>query len=153
VLIVSHDRDFLDKVATSVLVAEGDGRWVDYAGGYSDMLAQRGTQGVQHPERSPKAKAVTQPVPAGESAAAAKRLTSKLSFNEQQTLLTLPARMEALGRDIAKLEAALADPDLYARDPARFTKVTETLERCRQELASAEERWLELEIRREEAGA
>ena len=147
VLVVSHDRDFLDRVATSVIVAEGDGRWQEYAGGYSDMVAQRG-RGVEAkpaPSPAPRQPAAKPAAPA--APASAKR---RLSFRQQHSLQTLPARMEALQADIAKLQEALADPTLYSRDRARFDRFTAALEAKQAELAAAEEEWLELELLREE---
>ena len=145
VLVVSHDRDFLDRVCTSVIVAEGDGRWQDYAGGYSDMLAQRG-RGVEAKAAAPG------PAPAPKSpprpAAAAPR--RKLSFKQQHALESLPARMEALQGEIAALRTALAAPDLFARDRARFDRFNAALTAKEAELAAAEEEWLELELLREE---
>ena len=147
VVLVSHDRDFLDRTVSSVLVSEGEGRWVEYAGGYSDMVAQRG-QGVQarvvDKEARPRAdKPPAAPVPA----APARR---RLGFNEQHDLKTLPRKIEDLEAKIAKVQDILADPDLYARDPARFQKAMDALTALQADLSAAEERWLELEMLREE---
>jgi ATP-binding cassette subfamily F protein uup len=146
VLLVSHDRDFLDRTVSSVLVSEGDGRWVEYAGGYSDMVAQRG-QGVQARtvEKDVKPKSVGKPASA--PAAQSKR---KLSFNEQHDLKVLPNRMQELEAKIAKVQEILADPELYSRDPARFQKAMDALTQLQADLHLAEERWLELEMLREE---
>jgi ATP-binding cassette subfamily F protein uup len=147
VLLVSHDRDFLDRTVTSVLMAEGNGRWQDYAGGYSDMLAQRGAgvEPVGASRPAPRSR------PAGDPAESSRQqVRPKLSFKDKHALDTLPDRMAALERDIAKLKAVLDDPDLYARDPARFTKATEMLANVETELAAAEEEWLRLELLREE---
>ncbi|TCZ66804.1 ABC-F family ATP-binding cassette domain-containing protein [Roseicella aquatilis] len=150
VLVVSHDRDFLDRVCTSVIVAEGEGRWQEYAGGYTDMVAQRG-RGVEA-KAVPVAERVTAPRRAtpAEPAATPKR---KLSFRQQHALETLPGRMEALQADIARLREALAAPDLYARDRARFERFTNALTAKEAELLAAEEEWLELEMLREEIEA
>jgi ABC transport system ATP-binding/permease protein len=146
VILASHDRDFLDRIATSVLVAEGNARWTEYAGGYSDMVAQRG-QGlsaspVQKPGRE-KAdpKAQTAPPP---------RAKRKLSFKEKHALETLPGRMEALRSEAARHKAVLADSDLYRRDRAKFTAATEALANATTALSEAEDEWLTLEILREE---
>ena len=144
VLLVSHDRDFLDRVCTSVIAAEGDGRWIEYAGGYSDMLAQRGEAravGLSRPELRAAAPRVRNG-PAG-----------KLSFKDKYALETLPARMTEIERDIARTEALLADPGLYRRDPRLFNAHGSALAVLRTELTAAEERWLELELRREEVEA
>jgi ATP-binding cassette subfamily F protein uup len=145
-IVVSHDRDFLDRVATSVLMSEGDGRWIEYAGGYSDMVAQRG-KGVEArkgaaPERAePKEKPAPRPKPAAKP---------RLSFKDQHALTTLPARMEELRVMKGKLRRALDDDGLYARDPAKFMQLSTALGKVEAELSAAEENWLELEIRREE---
>lgn len=146
VLLVSHDRDFLDRVATSVINAEGDGIWVDYAGGYSDMLRQRGpVRAPTPPEARQRAAGTPTPGPAAPDAA-----PRKLSFKDKHALQTLPARIEQLLAEIRRHQAILADPDLYARDPKRFQATSEALANAETELAQAEERWLELELRREE---
>jgi len=146
VILVSHDRDFLDRTVSSVLVSEGEGRWVEYAGGYSDMVAQRG-QGVQARVVEKDARPKSAGKPAAAPAAQGKR---KLSFNEQHDLKTLPQRMEELGGKIAKVQEILADPELYSRDPARFQKAMDALTQLQADLHAAEERWLELEMLREE---
>ena len=147
VVLVSHDRDFLDRTVSSVLVSEGEGRWVEYAGGYSDMVAQRG-QGVQarivDKEARPKA---DRPPAAASPAAPARR---KLGFNEQHDLKSLPGKIEDLEAKIARVQEIVADPDLYARDPARFQKAMEAMTALQADLHAAEERWLELEMLREE---
>jgi len=145
VLLVSHDRDFLDRTVGSVLVSEGEGRWVEYAGGYTDMLAQRG-EGVQARtvERAGRSK---EPGRSSPAAAASKR---KLGFNEQHELKVLPERMRALEATIAKLQAILADPNLYAEKPKRFEEASAALAKAQGDLAAAEDRWLSLEMLREE---
>jgi ATP-binding cassette subfamily F protein uup len=147
-IVVSHDRDFLDRVATSILVSEGDGEWLEYAGGYSDMIAQRG-QGVDarkaaEQARDEKSNTI---VNASPTSAQGKR---KLSFNEKHLLETLPQRVAALGRDIEKLRLVLADPALYTKDRPRFDKASELLSRAEADLAASEEQWLALEMLREE---
>jgi ATP-binding cassette subfamily F protein uup len=147
VILVSHDRDFLDRTASSVLVSEGEGVWIEYAGGYTDMVKQRG-QGVQarisvkddKPKSAARAQAVASP---------SKR---KMNFNEQHDLKTLPARMGEIEEKIAKLHEIMADPKLYARDPERFQKASAALSALQTELANAEDRWLELELLKEELG-
>jgi len=143
ILLVSHDRDFLDRVATSVIVSEGDGRWTDYAGGYSDMLAQRGATA---PARAvTKADRKDEPKAAAAPRAPAK---AKLSFKQKHALETLPARIEKLDAEIAKLAATLAEPDLYTRDRKRFA-ASARLAAAQAEHGAAEEEWLELEMLRE----
>jgi len=153
VLVVSHDRDFLDRVVTSVLMAEGDGRFVEYAGGYTDMLAQRGG-GIEARSAAPvRAKKDGTPKAArGDQTAVVKPASRKMSFKDKHELETLPARMAALEKEIASLHALLADAAFYARDPKGFAAATAKLEKAVADLMSAEERWLELESLREELG-
>jgi ATP-binding cassette subfamily F protein uup len=147
VLLVSHDRDFIDRVCTSVLVAEGDGRWQDYAGGWSDMLAQRGAPPWlpvgSAPAREAKSKGHNTLAPIATAPA------RKMSFKDKHALEQLPAQMEKLQAEIARQQAKMDDPDLYRRDPAAFQKATDALTRASNELAAAEERWLELEMLKE----
>jgi ATP-binding cassette subfamily F protein uup len=147
-ILVSHDRDFLDRVATSVVVSDGDGVWTEYAGGYTDMVAQRG-YGVRPRQRAEAAPAApTAPKPARPAPErVAKR---KLSFKEKHALETLPAEIARLAAELIRLEAAFADPDLYARDPARFDKLAASIDAARAGHAAAEEEWLRLEMLREE---
>jgi ATP-binding cassette subfamily F protein uup len=144
ILLVSHDRDFLDRVATSIVVNEGDGRWVEYSGGYSDMVAQRGAPPSAATER-----------PAGKTTKAAPQAPRhgarrRLSFKEKHALEALPARIAALRGELARLDSALSDPDLHARDPAGFAGVSSRYAGAQEELARAEDEWLSLEILREE---
>jgi ATP-binding cassette subfamily F protein uup len=145
VLLVSHDRDFLDRVVTSVIASEGDGRWIDYAGGYSDMITQRAgapSAGTGTPRAKPKTRKPAAPPPRP-----AQR--PRLSFKEKHALDTLPARMETLATDIARHETALADPNFYATDPSGYKTAAEALRHAQVELAQAEEEWLSLELKRE----
>ncbi len=145
ILVVSHDRDFLDRVATSVIVGEGNGRWVEYAGGYSDMVAQRGG-GLAGPLAAPVAAAervVKRPV----DRAPPRR---KLGFNERRALETLPRRIEELRVELGTLDRKLADADFAIREPAEFLDATKAYAELRDALAGAEDEWLGLEILREE---
>ncbi len=144
VLLISHDRDFLDRVVNGVLVPEGSGRWVEYAGGYSDMLTQRG-EDVRKP--AAKGAAVSKSKAARPSGESARR---KLNFNEKHALETLPVRMATLEAEVKRLNDKLADPALYARDRTGFDKTTAALAAAQTELSAAEERWLELELLRSE---
>jgi ATP-binding cassette subfamily F protein uup len=150
VLLVSHDRDFLDRVVTSVLVSDGRGTWTDYAGGYTDMLAQQGP-GIAAkvvPVGAAVNRAEARGRPASQATAKAGR---KLSFKERHALENLPARISALQRSTAKLQNQLDDPDLFRRDPARFQSVSDQLTAASTELAALEENWLALELLREES--
>uniref|UniRef100_UPI003BAA440C ABC-F family ATP-binding cassette domain-containing protein n=1 Tax=Stappia sp. TaxID=1870903 RepID=UPI003BAA440C len=151
VLLVSHDRDFLDRVATSVIFAEGDGLWREYAGGYSDMLAQRGA-GVT--ARKTQAAPAPKSAPAkGEASSERPKKKSKLTFSQQHQLKTLPGEIEKLNREIAKLQGELEDPDLYAREPRRFDTLMAKLTDLQSKLSDAEDTWLELEMLAEEDAA
>ena len=147
VLLVSHDRDFLDRLATSTLVAEGNGSWIEYAGGYSDMLAQR--RGQLPTERQQK-DAVSSSDGKSSSPSRSEKSPAKLSYKEQRELDQLPERLEKLEKDAVLCRNALADPELYTRDPVRFEKITAALAETEQKLSLAEERWVELESKREE---
>ena len=147
VLLVSHDRDFLDRVVTSVLAADGDGAWTEYAGGYADMLAQRRGSDLGKTERSGRNRNGSAQGGAGGSVQGGKR---KLSFKEKHALETLPITMAALTAEIATLQDKLAAPNLYSRDHAAFTTASTRLAAAQAEHATAEEQWLALEIRREE---
>lgn len=149
-LIVSHDRDFIDRVATSVIALEGDGAAVEYPGGWTDYYNQRPGR-AKAPAKTPEGKA---PKPAAKSAPAPvekpARQSGKMSFRETHRLATLPAEMDRLSGEITKLESFLADPELFTREPKKFKKATEALTERQEALAAAEEEWLELEARREE---
>ena len=150
VIVVSHDRDFLDRVSTSVIVAEGEGKWREYAGGYSDMVAQRGAglSGVAAvvAKSTPKLKAghLARAQTAGGKA--------RLSFKQKHALETLPGRIEDMQTLKASLQKKLDDADFYARDPRTFAKVTQQLGDLEARIGKAEEEWLELEMLREEIG-
>jgi ATP-binding cassette subfamily F protein uup len=146
VILVSHDRDFLDRTVTSVLAAEGGGRWVEYAGGYSDMLAQRRSAHARTPTRPEPSVAAKPGTPPRLPGAAPKR---KLSFKEKHALDTLPARIAELQRNVETLRTTLADPALFARDASAFGAAAEELSAAELELSRAEADWLELEILRE----
>ena len=149
VVLVSHDRDFLDRVVTSIIAPEspngGGGRWLEYAGGYSDMLYQQGpAQAVEASATRNKQK----------QAARSKASTaSKLSFKDKHALETLPGEIEDLGTEISALENTLADPNLFGRDPDAFNGASARHGSAIEELAKAEEDWLVLEMRREELEA
>ena len=155
-ILVSHDRDFLDRVATLSIIAEGDGTWTTYAGGYSDMVALRGsgvrakTGQKRKPAQSRKPGAVS-PEPVIETASnAATRKKKKLSFNQQHALKILPEKMAELEADMAKLENALADPDLYGSNPEKFNALSAKLQESQAAYEACETQWLELEILRED---
>jgi ATP-binding cassette subfamily F protein uup len=145
ILLISHDRDFLDRVVNAVIVPEGGGRWAEYAGGYTDMLAQRGEdiarEAVGKPARPREAKAPSPSEP--------RMARRRLSFNEKYALETLPGEIAALQHTIRSAQQKLADPGLYARDRKAFEEISAALVAAQDELSAAEDKWLELEILRE----
>jgi len=147
VLLVSHDRDFLDRVAGTTIAMEGDGRATIYAGGWTDYRSQRG------PETAPAApKSQKKPQkPARSSGKPAIAVQKGLSFTERHRLQALPDEMARLEAEIARLTDYLADPDLFQAAPAKFEKATTALVQRQAALAAAEEEWLTLEEKAETA--
>ena len=141
VLLVSHDRDFLDRVATTTVAMEGNGKAVVYAGGWSDYRAQRGDDDA--PKKEEKSKPKTGKVKQEKAA------KTGLSFTEKHRLEALPGVMERLEAEIAKLEEFLMDPELFTKEPLKFQKATDALVERQQALAEAEEEWLILEEKAE----
>lgn len=146
VMLISHDRDFLDRVATTTVAMEGGGRATVYAGGWSDYQAQKREQAGPAKKAKPSAKAGSAPKPA--EAGPAKPV---LSFTEKHRLEELPAVIDRLGAEIAKLEGFLAQPDLFTKEPLKFQKATDALVERQEALSVAEEEWLELMEKAEEA--
>jgi ATP-binding cassette subfamily F protein uup len=144
VLIVSHDRDFLDRTVTITLGLDGSGKVDIVAGGYEDWERKRRPH-VHNPKVAAPAKAGGDPAPA--------RARTKLSYKDQRDYDLLPARIDALEAEIARDEDILSDPDLYVRDPARFAQLTAAIDKARAEKDSAEQRWLELAEMAEALGA
>jgi ABC transport system ATP-binding/permease protein len=142
-LLISHDRDFLDRVVNGVIVPEGNGHWVEYAGGYSDMLRQRGADAIRKPESRPALKAPAVP-------RNPKLGRRRLSFHEKHALETLPREIAALQGKIRANQDLLADPGLYARDRKAFEQASAALVAAQADLSAAEEKWLTLEILRED---
>jgi ATP-binding cassette subfamily F protein uup len=147
VLLISHDRDFLDRLVNGVIVPEGNGRWIEYAGGYSDMLAQRGADLKRESPRQVTRKAGKEPAQVVAEPQPGKR---RLLFKEKHALATLPNTIAALQAEMHGLRAKLDDPEFYARDRAAFEQATVSLGDLQHRIAAAEEQWLELEILREE---
>ncbi len=146
VLLVSHDRDFLDRTVTSTIIPEGVGIWREYAGGYADMVMERATiaqtlTSSTTRRDNPKLK----PAP--------KTTSAKLSYKEKYALETLPSEIDQLQKDIAAFQAKMADPNLFARDPESFNNTATLLKKAEANLLQKEEHWLELEMKREELGA
>jgi ATP-binding cassette subfamily F protein uup len=151
VLLVSHDRDFLDRTVTSVIAPGGNGRWIEYAGGYSDMLAQR--SGARLDERKARPRGTGEAASSGAAKAPpepARAAAKKLSYKQKFALESLPKRMEEASARVFVLETKLHDPALFARDAAAFSKTAAALEEERAKLVGMEEEWLQLELLREE---
>ena len=153
VLLVSHDRDFIDRVATTTIAMEGDGRAVIYAGGWSDYRAQRGgvapaVEPVEAPAAKPRAAGGRA---AGGRAAGGRAAVRRagLSFTQAHRLEALPGEIDRLTAEIARLEGLLHDPALFTREPGRFAKASAALVARQKALAVAEEEWLTLETLRE----
>ena len=138
VLLVSHDRDFLDRVATTTIAMEGDGRAIAYPGGWSDYRRQRGERTAPEPQASKPT--IKQP-----QASKPKPKSSGLSFTEKHRLEALPDEIEKLETEITKLADLLSDPDLYTKAPEKFSKATAALTQRQAALEKAEEEWLLLE--------
>ncbi|MEO1042753.1 MAG: ATP-binding cassette domain-containing protein [Pseudomonadota bacterium] len=145
-ILVSHDRDFLDRVVTSVLTPvpeEGAGRWRDYPGGYEDMSRQRRAAAGRGP-------AGAKPAKKDPSTTTKKKSSGKLSFKDKHALETLPQEIERLTEAIEVHQAALANPNLFKEDPAAFDRAQKGLAADTAALETAENQWLELEMKREE---
>jgi ATP-binding cassette subfamily F protein uup len=136
VLLVSHDRDFIDRVATATVALEGNGRATAYPGGWSDYAAQRGADAVEMPKKSGSSH-----VNLREDV---KKLSEGLSFTEKKRLEALPGIMERLEAEINKLTDFLSDAEMFTREPVKFRKATEAIAERQQALAAAEEEWLAL---------
>ena len=146
VLVVSHDRDFLDRVVTQIVAAEGDGRFGVYAGGYSDMLAQRrGADGKADAKKEARTAGA-----AARDTRSPRKIVPKLNFSEQHLLNILPARLETTNKNIAALQAELSDPTLYGRDAGKFAELSARLAELQAARGADEELWLKLELKREE---
>ncbi|AVH42935.1 ABC-F family ATP-binding cassette domain-containing protein [Agrobacterium tumefaciens] len=152
VILVSHDRDFLDRTVTSTIAPvnpdEPDGRWIEYAGGYSDMMAQRNgaAEEKRKAEKQEKAKAA----PSASASQDPSKAKGKLSFKQKFALENLPKEMEKAQSEIAKREQRMADPELFTKDPAAFNTLAQEMSKLRDKLEAMEEEWLELEMLREE---
>lgn len=143
-IIVSHDRDFIDRLVTKTIVFEGNGVVEEYIGGYSDYLAQKKAQiTALKPAKStsaPKQSTADQPLPS----------STKMSYKYKRELELLPTKIESLETEISSLEATLADTNLYTQNIDRFHEASTRLMQKKSELQHAEERWLELEEMREQ---
>jgi len=147
VILITHDRDFLDRIARRAIAPEGDGKWQIYAGGYSDMLAQRG-------EELAARKAVkSASVQKSGANAVSKADRRKMANKDKYALEKLPREIDALTAKIGELETELASPDLFTRNPDRFDAASKQLAAAQSELDDKETQWLELEALREDIDA
>lgn len=146
VILVSHDRDFLDRTVTTVLAPEGNGRWLRYAGGYSDMIAQR--KGIEVAKNKTE-KTVSSSI-STVSQREKREEKQKLSYKQKFALEKLPLEIDELHKLIESLEKEFSDPQLYMKDEKRFHELSQLLDKKRTELSKKEEEWLELEMLREE---
>lgn len=146
VILVSHDRDFLDRTVTTVLAPEGNGRWLQYAGGYSDMIAQR--RGVEVTKN--KAEKTVSSSISTVSQREKRTEKQKLSYKQKFALEKLPLEIDELHKLTESLEKEFSDPQLYMKDEKRFHELSQLLDKKRTELSKKEEEWLELEMLREE---
>jgi ATP-binding cassette subfamily F protein uup len=140
-LLVSHDRAFLDNVVTSTLVFEGDGRVNEYVGGYSDWLRQR--RAIAVAAKTPGARSPQPPPPPQPKPQAGK--PRKLSYKDQRELDAMPAAIQLLEAEQAQLSASIGDPDFFRRDPAAAGAAVRRLQSVQQELEAAFARWEALE--------
>ncbi|PZM09677.1 ABC-F family ATP-binding cassette domain-containing protein [Rhizobium tubonense] len=152
VILVSHDRDFLDRTVTSTIAPansdDPDGRWIEYAGGYSDMLVQR-KGAIDERKRAEKADKAKSPETAASASNDLPKSKGKLSFKQKFALENLPKEMAEAEAEIALHEKKMADPNLFAKDPATFNRLAGEMEKLRSSIAKMEEEWLELETLRE----
>lgn len=141
IFLVSHDRDFLDRIVSSTIAFEGGGVVREYPGGYSDYLRQRPAPAVAETAAPAAAKKAPQ--------AERVKKQGKLSYKDQRLLDELSQRMPQLSQEVARLERDLSDPDLFAANPDRFSQIAAQLDAAKTALETAEEQWLELEMKRE----
>ncbi len=142
IMIVSHDRDFLDRTVTSVLAFEGDGKITPHAGGYNDYLARKTGAESKDKAAAKKKKQAQKEKPKGPR-------TDRLSYKDVHALETLPKEIDALEAAIAKNELRLTDMDFFAKDPAAYQGVADKIAQDKQTLADKEEAWLEVEMKKE----
>lgn len=146
-LLVSHDRAFLDNVVTSTIVLEGDGTAIEYAGGYEDYLYQRRAKKDKKPSKKATVKEKKLAVKGDEKSAKKPKL---LSFKDKYALDLLPKQIQQLDQTILELETALSDPDLYSKDPSEARQLGDELHAAKDKKEALEQQWLELELLREE---
>ena len=147
-LIVSHDRDFLDRVATSVIYMSGDGTAFEYAGSCSELQQKLKEDRLRKSPDFSKTSKVKQPLPAAKAPQAKKQV--KLSYKQQRALEVLPQEIEALEQQISAIEKELSDSSLYGKNPERFDELTQMLAQSQNLKANKENEWLEVELLKDE---
>ena len=147
-LIVSHDRDFLDRVATSVIYMSGDGTAFEYAGSCSELQQKLKEDRLRKSPDSSKTSKVKQPLPAAKAPQAKKQV--KLSYKQHRALDVLPQEIEALEQQISAIEKELSDSSLYGKNPERFDELTQMLAQSQNLKANKENEWLEVELLKDE---
>lgn len=148
ILLVSHDRDFIDRVVTSVIYMPGDGSVSEHAGSYSDLLEKLKSKIPAKKENKKEALPKKEETPKSET-----KKTGRLSYNQQRLLEILPGKISELEKQIGDTEAALSDSSLYTENPEKFDALTKQLEELKAELEKSENQWLEIEMLRESIGA
>ena len=148
ILLVSHDRDFVDRVVTSVIYMPGDGSVSEHAGSYSDLLEKLKSKIPAKKENKKEALPKKEETPKSET-----KKTGRLSYNQQRLLEILPGKISELEKQIGDTEAALSDSSLYTENPEKFDALTKQLEELKAELEKSENQWLEIEMLRESIGA
>ncbi len=147
ILLVSHDRDFLDRVVSSIIYMKGDGTAVEHAGSYSELLEKLKNKPVAE-DKKPQAKTLSKPL--GNEA---QKKQNKLSYKQQRLLEVLPKTIEDLGKEIKQIEDELSNPNLYTDNPEKFDQLTQRLSQAQNEVSEAENQWLEIQILQEELSA
>lgn len=148
ILLVSHDRDFIDRVVTSVIYMPGDGSVSEHSGSYSDLLEKLKSKIPAKKENKKEALPKKEETPKSET-----KKTGRLSYNQQRLLEILPDKISELEKQIGDTEAALSDSSLYTENPEKFDALTKQLEELKAELEKSENQWLEIEMLRESIGA
>lgn len=147
ILLVSHDRDFLDRVVSSIIYMKGDGTAVEHAGSYSELLEKLKNKPVTE-DKKPQVKTASKPL-----VCEPQKKQNKLSYKQQRLLEVLPKTIEDLTKEIKQIEDELSDPNLYTDNPEKFDQLTQRLTQAQNEVSEAENQWLEIQILQEELSA
>ena len=147
ILLVSHDRDFLDRVVSSIIYMNGDGTAVEYAGSYSELLEKLKNKPITEVKKT-QVKTANKPL-----VCEPQKKPTKLSYKQQRLLEVLPKTIEDLTKEIKQIEDELSDPNLYTDNPEKFDQLTQRLTQAQNEVSEAENQWLEIQILQEELSA